>query len=181
MKGFTLVETVIVIALTLMVALALATLYGNFINLSADNNAIMSTASGARSVIAETENLVSPADQVLAEHTFSDSTYASGTTTLVLELPSIDSTGASISGKYDYAVLYLTGSTTMRLLAPDAASSRVAGTKELSTAVNALSFAYDNVDFTKVREITVDVETLLMVQQEAITDEEHEQIYLRNH
>jgi len=180
-SGFTFIEMVVVVGVSAFVALALALLYLNFNTLLNSENGQIAAANDAGRILTEVEALTLPADQVLASHSFAGTTYSSGASTLVLELPSIDSTGAVVAGKYDYAVIYQTSSTTTRILAPDAASARQGGTKRLAATVNSLAFAYDNTDFTLVSKVDVDVQTSSVSKGKTVTAHLHEALYLRNH
>jgi prepilin-type N-terminal cleavage/methylation domain-containing protein len=180
LRGFTLVETIVVTALFLIVMLALGDLYFNFNTLYGYQNAIVSTASGAGRVINETENIVLPADQVLSFHVFSTGTYSSGLSTLVVEMPSTDASGAAITGSYDYAVIYVSGANVYRLLEINAASHRTAGTVQLANSLSSLTFTYDHADFTQVTKVTADISTAASVKANTATDHEIEAVYLRN-
>lgn len=181
MKAFTAVETVIVIGLSLLILLALQNLFFNFNSVLGADGGLISAASGAGRIVREAEAVILPADRVLASHTFSGTVYASGPATLVLELPAVDNTGASVSGKYDYAAVYITGTTAYRLLEADPASARVSGTKQLSTAVQTLAFAYDNADYAQVKKVAIDARTQVVVKGQTFSGHVRQQVYLRNH
>jgi len=181
MKGFTLIETIIVIGLTVFIMVALGNFYVNFNTVLGSNGGRMSVASGAGKIINEAEAMILPASHVLSSHEFSGTTYETNGNTVVLELPSINNSGTSIEGKYDYAVFFVNDTTAYRLLQTDPESSRISGTKQLSTEVYALSFSYDNADVTQARKVAVDVQTRLVIKGEIITNQLHEQIYLRNY
>ena len=181
MKGFTLLETVIVIGLTVFIMAALGNFYLNFNSVLGINGGRISVASGARNVMSEAETMILPAKQVLSSYEFSGTIYTTDANTIVLELPAINSSGTFIEGKYDHAVFYVSGTTVYRLLQADPESSRISGIKQLSTAVHALSFSYDNADFTQVRKVDVTIQTSIVIKGESITHQLHEQIYLRNH
>lgn len=179
--GFTLIETVIVIALSSIMMLTIAVLAYNFNKISLYDTTSSKSSDSASSLVREIESLATPADAVPAAHTFASATYTSSETVLVLELPSIDVSGNAIANAYDYAVFYTTGTKAYRLLEINALSKRSAGTKLLSTTVSALTFSYDNADFTEVSIVTVDLQTQALAKQEVISNHLHEQIRLRNH
>ncbi len=180
--GFTLIETVFVVAISVSMMVALGYLIYNFNGTSAYEQTLAQSFGSASSVMKEIESFALPADAVLQSYTFSGVTYTSTSTTLVLEIPSIDSSGNVIASVYDYAAFYAVGTTTVyRLLEANAASSRASGTRKLSSTVHALTFTYDNTDFTKVSIVTVDLQTQAKVKQNILSDHRHEQIRLRNH
>jgi hypothetical protein len=181
MKGLTFVEMLVSLALMLFIALALATLYFNFDTLVDSQSGQVAAATDAARVMSEAEALVLPADQVLASHTFSGTVYSSSAQTLVLELPSIDSSGAVIASTYDYVVFYQSGSTTTRILSPNASSARKAGTRTLASTLSSLAFTYDSSDFTQVTKVDADIQTVKIVKGKSDSAHLHEALYLRNH
>jgi hypothetical protein len=179
-QAFTLIETVIVIAITTMMMLAIAVLYINFNLLYTYQQTFVATTRAAGSAVNAIGAVTLPADQVLASHAFASGTISSGATALVLELPTIDSSGNTVVGKYDYIALYLTGTDLYRKIEADATSSRTSSTKRVATLVNSLTFTYDNADFTKVTKVDTDVITQLNARQGPIQTHLHQQFYLRN-
>jgi hypothetical protein len=180
LRGFTLVETVIIIALTAMMMLALATLYINFNSLYAYQQTFITTVKSAGGAINAIGDASLPANQVLASHVFSSGTISSGATALALELPTIDTSGNIVAGKHDYIAFYLTGTDLYRRTEADASSIRTSGTKKVATLVSSLSFTYDNIDFTKVTNVTADIITQLNTKKGLVQTHLNEQFYLRN-
>lgn len=179
--GFTLVETIIIIALSVTMMIALGLLVFTFNKISSYEQASAQSSGSASAIMREIESLAFPAHAVLQTHTFSGSTRTSSSTVLVLEIPSVDSSGDVIASTYDYAAFYVTGTNAYRLLEANASSKRVSSTKQLSSTVSALTFAYGSSDFTKVSTTTVDVQTQAQVKQDIFTDHRREQIRLRNY
>jgi prepilin-type N-terminal cleavage/methylation domain-containing protein len=179
-KGFTLIETVIVSALFLVITLALGSLFISFYKTYGYQNAIVSAAGASGRIIDRAQSVVLPADQVASSHVFSGTTYTSSATTLVVEMPSIDSSGVTISGTYDYAVIYRSGTTVYLKVEPAAASSRPAITEDIAEGVSSLSFAYDNADFTQVTSVTVDTTAAATSKGDTVQSRKKETIYLRN-
>jgi Tfp pilus assembly protein PilE len=180
MRGFTLIETVIVIAFSSIMMLTIAVLAYNFNKISVYETTSAKSSDSASALMREIESLTFPADAVLQTHTFSGSTRTSSSTALVLEIPSIDSSGNAISNTYDYAAFYSVGTNAYRLLEKNALSTRAPGTKLLSSTVNALTFSYDSADFTTTSVVTADIQTQASVKQMILSDHLHEQIRLRN-
>ncbi|MBI3572230.1 hypothetical protein HY091_01705 [Candidatus Kaiserbacteria bacterium] len=179
--GFTLLETVITIALSTVMILILAGLAYNFSFVFSYQQNATQVAGGAGRVASETDALIRGASQVLSSHTIAGTTYTSGAGALVLALPSIDSSGAVIAGKSDYAVVYASSTSAYRLVAADAASSRVSGTKLLTNNLLALAFAFDNTDFTQVKGVGVDIKTETKTKQQTLDEHRYQVTYLRNH
>lgn len=181
MRAFTLIETVIVVGLAAFTLFVTVQFYLNFNSVLGMDGALMSVSKDAGRIIGETEAVILPASHVLASHAFSGTTYSSNADTLVLELPSINSSGVQIAGKYDYVVLYVSGAMAYLRTLPDAASSRASGTKQLATTVSSLVLTYDDADFTKVTKVDIDIQTEAIVKNETLSVQMHQQTYLRNH
>lgn len=179
--GFTLVETLIVVALSTAMMLAISFLMYTFNETTIYQQALVESSGSASIVMRELESLVLPADAVLQAHTFAGATYTSSSTALVLEIPSIDNAGNVITNTHDYAVLYVVGTDMFRILETNALSTRVSGTKQLSATVQALTFTYTDSDFTKVNAVTVDVQTEARAKQNILSDRRREQLRLRNY
>lgn len=178
-RGFTLIETIILAGITTMALVALTNLFISFNAVNGYQQAFMAAGSAGTALNAF-EAAILPADQVLSSHIFSGVTYPSATTTLVLELPAIDASGAVIAGVYDYIVFYSSSGTLYRLTQASVQSARVSGIKQLSTTLQILSFTYDNSDFTKVSSVTIDIQTQAAFKQQTVQNHLREQVYLRN-
>lgn len=179
-SGFTLLETIITLAITVIALLALTNLFFVFNSIYGYQQAFMAAAGSSGAAINAFEAAVLPADQVLASHVFSGTTHTSSANTLVLELPAIDGSGNVIPSAKDYIVFYASSSNLYRLTQADALSARVSGLKKLSTTLQSLTFSYDNADFAKVTNVTTDIQTQAQFKQQAVQSHLQEQMYLRN-
>lgn len=179
-RGFTLVETFIVIAISVVALVALSNLFIIFNTTYGYQQAFITGAGSASSAMNAFEMAILPADQVLASHSVNGTTYFSGATTLVLELPSIDSSGNIIAGVQDYIVFYASSTNLYRLSQAGVGSTRPSGLKLLSKTLSSLSFTYDNVDFTKVTNVATDIVTQAQFKQQTVQSHLNEQVYLRN-
>ena len=179
-KGFTLIETVIVIAITTMALFALVNLFILFNATYGYQQAFIATAGAAGTAMNALEAAVLPARRVLASRDFSGTAYASGPTALVLELPAIDSSGDIIPEMSDYVAFYTSGAILYRLTEANAGSARASGVKQLSATLNSLAFTYDNADFTQVTSVAADLETRALSKEQTVRSRLTGQWYLRN-
>ncbi|MFZ2500829.1 MAG: hypothetical protein WAW90_02455 [Minisyncoccia bacterium] len=180
--GFTLVETVIVVGMSACMMIAISALVLNFNKTLLYGNTSNQSFGSASALMREIESLTLPANAILQTHTFGGATYISTSTSLVLEIPSIDSSGNVIANTYDYAAFYVVGTTSAyRLLQPNALSTRASSTKLLSSTLNSMTFSFSHTDFTQVSSTTVDIQTRAQVKQDIISDHQRELIRLRNH
>ncbi len=179
-RGFTLFETVLVIGLYVVILLALTNVYLMFTRLYTYQQTFVPVAQSAGGALNAITTAVLPASQVLAQYTFSGTMLSSGTTTLVLESPSLTSSGSIIAGTYDYIAFYLSGIDLYRVTAIGAGSTRVAGTKRVGSMVNSLTFIYDNTDFTLVTKVDTDIIAQTAVRGQTVGSHLRQQTFLRN-
>lgn len=179
-RGFTLLETIFVAALSAVMMGAVSMLIYNFNTTASYQKAVIQSSGSAGALLRDIGSLIVPANAILQTHTFSSATYASSPTTLVLEIPSIDNLGNVIANTYDYAVVYTTGTDAYRTLEANALSSRTSGTKKLSSTILALTFSYDSADVTLARSVTADVQVQAALKTGLISAHQREQFSLRN-
>ncbi len=180
-KGVTLIETLISIGLFVLISLALFGVYeafGKIFNLS---GAHLASVGGARTSLTDVSNLTAQAYRVLSSRTINSVNYASGSSTLVLQIPAIDSTGKTINDTWDYAAFYVSSTNFYRYLETNAASARIGGLKLLSNVIVGVNFSYDSVDFTQVKKVTATVTTTATENRAQVQSRASEQIFLKNY
>lgn len=178
--GFTLVETVVIIALTLIALAALVNLFVIFSSLNGYQQAVIATDGSASISMNAFEAAILPASNVLVSHNFSGTTYTTSADTLVLQLPAVNSSGTIIAGVSDYIVFYRSSNTLYQLTEIGGESVRRPGRVSLSTTLSTLSFTYNNADVTQATAVTVDIQTLEQYQTQTAQSRLREQLYLRN-
>ncbi len=179
-RGFTFIETLITVALFAVLVLAVTQLYVVYGRIISFQGSSLNISLGASGVVDAVRTAGLQADHVVASHTFSGTVYNSGTTTAIFELPSVDASGAVLTNTYDYVGIYASSTNVYRVIDAAAGSARVSGTKQLTSALNALSFTYDNASFPLVASLTVDATTSATVQGNAAQVHLRDHIYLRN-
>lgn len=179
-RGFSLLETVLVMGISIGALIALVNLFLLFNSTYGYQQAFMSTAGSAGTAMSALEAAVLPADKILASHSFSGTTYSSATTTLVLELPKINGAGYVISGEYDYIAFYASSTTLYQLTQAGGGSTRASGIKQLSTTLNSISFTYGKAVFSNVTNVIADVQTQAQFKQQTVQGHLHEKLFLRN-
>jgi type II secretory pathway pseudopilin PulG len=179
-RCFSLAETVIATAILIFVLVALLALFNNFFKTYSSQKTKIDIGNSAREAVKELKNAALQANQIAASHNFSGTTYSSDQYTLVLEIPSIDGSGNIVSGKYDYAVFYLTGTNLYRRIQADAASSRPSALNKISDVVSTITFTYNNADLALATKIDVDMEMQKISGGQNVSYQLHQEIYLRN-
>ena len=178
--GFTLIETIVAIAIMTIVLAALLVLITNFYKVF---NAQQSTArvSGSATIAGnELQAKITQATQIVSSSTISGTLYTTDSDTLVLELPSINGSGAVIAGTYDYAVFYVSSGALYERVQPNGASSRPTIYKQLSNSISSASFTYNNGDVTQANKVDIDILMQLNAGRTTSTHRLKQTLYLRN-
>ena len=179
-RAFSLIEVLIAAALSAVLMLAIARLYVVYNRVVLVQQSSIKAALGASGIVDAARSAGMQARQVVAAHTFAGANRSSGTTTAIFELPSIDASGAIVGGAYDYIGIFASGTEAYRLVDAAPGSSRSSGEKRLTDVLDALSFAYDNVDFPSVTSVTVSATTSAVAHGETTYTHLRERIDLRN-
>ena len=124
-RGFTLLETMAVIFIFSAIMFAVNQLFISFYHSYHIQNALINNAYTAAAFLNETEELTLQANAIIASKILDGTNYTTSSSTLILELPSINSSGDVLTTTYDYAVITLSPSTTVsRILSANASSAR---------------------------------------------------------
>lgn len=179
-RGFTFIEAIFAVAVFIFITLAMMYLYYNFSNIYNYQQVEARVAGSARTVANELQSAVLQSDKIVSSRAFSGHTYSTDQDTLVLEVPSIDSSGSIVDGKFDYAVFYIVGTNFYKLTEVDAASVRPSGLKQLSDAIATITFTFDNANLDLAGKIDVDMRTQAMARRQTVTCHLFQELYLRN-
>ena len=179
-RGFSVPEMVVIIFLSSVVFLGISQIYITYNSSYLYQNASINASLSAASFVNETADMALQASNIVASRTVSGTLYTTGSTTVILEIPSIDNDGDIITSTYDYAILF--GSTTeaYRIMDAAASSARLDGTKMFSEVVSNLTFTYDNASPTVATALTVDITNQTAVKQQVVSTHLKQTVYLRN-
>jgi len=178
--GFTLIEILVAIGIAGILLSALIWLfiaYNNYLNYLQTS---MDVPQSAESVIDTATRAIRESDQILSSRSFSGTNYTSNANSLVLRLPSVDSSRNILAGKYDYIVFYKSGTEVYSLTEADASSVRVSSLKKLSDTAESLIFTYDNADVTIAQKVDINIQNSKQVKNQIIQSNLHQQVYFRN-
>lgn len=179
-RAFTLIETLVSVALFAIAMLAVTQLYTVFWNLIEFQNPKIEVALGANSIVGAVHTLGLQATSIVESHVFFGTSYSSGATTAIFEIPAIDASGNIISGVYDYAAVLASSTSAYRLIDAAPTSARVSETKQLTRVLGALMFVYNNPDFALATGVTVDATTSATAKGQTIQAHLRARAYLRN-
>jgi prepilin-type N-terminal cleavage/methylation domain-containing protein len=179
-KGFTLVELIITLGISFAALAGLVNMFFIFNATHEYQRIFHATAGSASASMNAIEAAVLPARHVLSSRTISGTTYSSGPSTLVLEVPAVDDIGNMVNGTNDYIVIVASSTSLYRITDAAATSARESGTTLLSTTLNALSFTYDEASYADVSRVTADVHTRATYKNDTAQTRLIEELRLRN-
>lgn len=181
-NGFTLIEMLVVVFLTSVILLGLFSLYEWHGKMYSYQQAVVRVTQSSRNTMQTLSTYVSQSYQVATSTVVQGVTYTSDADSLVLFLPSIDSTGNVVAGKTDTAVFYSSGTDAFVSFQPDVASSRTAiAKKQLSDSLQSLTFTYNNASTTQVTQVTAAVTNRVQVRTQLVKSAITEGFYLKNY
>jgi hypothetical protein len=178
--GFSAIEAIFASAILIFALGVFVALYANYSKFYKRQQTEITIGDSARQAVKELQNVALQANQIMTSHSFSGTTYTTGQHTLVMEIPSVDSSGNIVSGKHDYVVFYLTGNNFFKLVQADAVSNRSSGQNQISDAVSALTFTYNNANLALANKIDTDIQMQTISGGQTIAYHLHQEIYLRN-
>lgn len=145
MRGFSLPEVIIVSAIAGVVGILM-------VGFLVQNNGVYLTQSSKvtqglslNDASGNIDNAIKSASSVATEYPVGSPQYTSGTNTLVLELPSIDSQSSIIDNTFDYTVITRDPqkpNVLRKLTFPNASSTRKSENLVLSTTLSQISFMF---------------------------------------
>ncbi len=182
-KGFTLIEVVIVIGIFSLLMIALLDLFDWHNKIFLLERADTEATGSARTAMNNMTENISQASSVVTSHTFGSTTYTTGTNTLVLQIPSYNSSGNIITGTYDYVAYYKSGNALYQILEAGSGSARKANTKQLATNAATLTFTTDYpLDVAQATNVIIDLQTQATIRgNNTSTAHVTNTIFLRNH
>lgn len=171
MRGFSLVEMVLALAITCVAGVLLVSILIQNNNIFYQQSTKVSQGLNLNDALSELNKSVRSASFIVEKYPISSPTYFSGPETLILAYPSLDSNKKVISSTYDYVVFSKDAqisSILRKQVFPDLASSRKAENKVLLTNLSYLAFSYkDNLDETVNPPLAKKVEFAVKVAEKA--------------
>lgn len=161
-RGFTMLELAVSIAISAVVFTILGAIFIAQGRYFAIEDAIAETQYDAFQVLDTAGLYALSASAVVSSRTINGTAYTSGTSTVVLRLPSVDASGDILTNTYDYVAMGLYASDPTRFVVDiDAGtnSARVTTTRLPASLVDKLIFRYNAVDTTAATAIELYVRT----------------------
>ncbi|MFH1193797.1 MAG: prepilin-type N-terminal cleavage/methylation domain-containing protein [bacterium] len=142
-RGITIIEMVISLSIFAVVSIIIASLYIYHSNLYRIESADAGIKTQRAVFIKNFRETAEASSAVVATMTIGGTAYASSSSTVIFQTPSIGADKNIISNKFDYIVFYKTANDLYMETSADAASQRKSLKRKLSDKANALTFRYD--------------------------------------
>jgi competence protein ComGC len=157
-QGVSLLETIVVIGISVVLFFIITNIFINFNRLFQIQSATTDVEMNNYLALNRLQKIIKESDQILASKIINSTTYSTSNNTLVLEAPSIDSGGNIIPGSYDFFSIHRDSLDQSKLIlsaAVSAGSSRRASDTIISAFVDKLIFSYNDIDLNKANLITI--------------------------
>lgn len=145
-SGFTLAEVIIAMSIVVIVGTLLLVILVNNTGLFYQQSTILNQGVGINDSLSKIRTSIKEANAVSANYTSGSTTYTTGSSELVLQLPAIDSSGNKIFNIFDYAVFNITQNRLYLKVFPDSASGSVRKNADLILTQNVDSIKFDYLD-----------------------------------
>lgn len=142
--GYTLIETLVVMSITIVAGVLLVVIMVNSTGLFTQQSSKVAEGLSVNDSLMQIRNAIKTANSIAVNYTNGAQTFTTGPTQLILKVPSLDSSNNIISDKYDYYVFYVDQKTLHFKIFPDVLSSRQAKDQIFSTSVDNINFQYFN-------------------------------------
>ncbi len=179
-KGFTLTETLIAVALAIAFLVVIVEFFLGYSKVFRYIEANFLVSNSASTIADDVAEMVRQSDKILTSRAFSGTTYTTGTSTIVLEIPTVNGSGSIVAGTYDYMVFYRNGAKFYWISDANGSSVRQDFTKQMTDAISSITFTYDAGDVTTATKVDIDVQTTKSVKSQNLNQHVHSQAYLRN-
>lgn len=182
-RGFTVMEAVSVLGIMTMVLVMVSEMFASGYNIYILQSARIGAEVGAVFAARAVSEATRDAMAVEASSTINGTLYTSDADTLVLKLPSIDSSNNVIAASYDYIAIFNDPSDSTlvkRATQITGASKRPTGTKLITTSNSVLRFRYNEPVITDSTRVQLYLKNVQTARATTINARAWTAIYLRN-
>lgn len=142
-RGFTLIEIIISLAVVSVSGILLMAIVLNSTNVALTQSLKVEQGVDINNALSQIKTLVKQSSGVLAYYPSSEApVYTSSSSQLILNLPSIDSSGGGIPGFFDVFIFYQNGSQLKMQSFPALQSNRKSSDQILSNKIDLVSFKF---------------------------------------
>ncbi len=184
-SGFSLAEILIAISISSIIMLILGYVFVSYFKLFNNVKSLVEVSSSNKLILDELISQIREGESIVSSCPGCGS-YVTGPGTLILQLWPLDTNNVPFeptSTNYDYVIYSLDpaqNTNLVKIIVPDATSTRSASTKIMASDILNLAFAYNNADPTQANEITVNVQNSLKITGRTQTTSQQIKAVLRN-
>lgn len=142
MRGFTLPEVITVTLVAVLVGVLVLGIMIQNTRIFVSESQKVSQGVGSNDALLQIKSEIKQAKSVASTYTSGGITYTTAADTLVLKIPSIDSSGNTVDNTFDYAVFTIQSGNLFFKLFPDPGSGRPGANQLLAKNVNQINFRY---------------------------------------
>ncbi len=182
-NGTSLVEIIVYIFIGVLIALVITEIFISQTQIGDKQSAKTDIERNSVSGINTLKTITQSAITVVASRTFGSDLFVSGSDTLILKLPAVDSSGDLVAGSSDYVVFFRDPVNPALLKITTEAgtgSARIPGTKIISSFVDSIEFGYNKSNITDSDAITITIITSTASGSETFRSTSQARINLRN-
>ena len=143
-KGLTLIEILVAMGIAAVVGVLLVVVIVSSAGLFSNQSSKVQTGLNSNDVLTAFRSSIKQANAVASQFVSGQTTYTTGVSQLVLQVPAIDSSNNIISNTYDYFVFYLDQNYLHFKVFPDVLSSRETTDRIFSNSVDSFKLQYFN-------------------------------------
>ncbi len=181
--GVSLMETMVVVAVMAMLLLIITQIFALNYRILEQQAARADNETGAIITARTISQAARGAIAVVASYTIGGTLYTSSSTTLVVKMPALSSSGTVIVNAYDYMAFFrdpLKPAYIKVATEADAGSIRRSGSRLMTNYNQTLIFRYDNPDITKANRVSMYLVNSQVKRGQTYTTRAWTAIFLRN-
>lgn len=144
MKGLSLIELLIITGVMTVVGALLMVIMVNSAGLFTKESAKLEAGLNINDTLVQVRSNIKNASSIASSYSDSTTTYTTGTTQLILQIPSLDSSNNIITDTFDYYIFFLDQKKLRFKTFPNAASARKDQDQIFSNIIDSLKFQYFN-------------------------------------
>lgn len=180
-RGFTLIEIVVVIGICSALLLGLLSLFDWHQKVYNFQQADVRATSSARVALNHMTQYIAQGYEIKATRTVNGTAYTTSSNTIILQVPSVNSSGTVIAATFDYIVFYLSNGSVYQQIEAGSGSTRDQGSKLLAENVQTFNLTYNNADVALASSVTIDLQTQVPIRgSSSATAHVNDTVFLRN-
>jgi len=159
MKGVTLIETIIVITILAVTSMIMSVTFITLWRVSQMNLSSFETKSQGGITMQKIADTIEASSSVLSSRAINGAAYTTNESSLVLQIPSINSSSEIVAAAFDYAAFAASSTEIFMDIEPSASSVRPGGKFVLANLAKDINFRYNSSTSTDITTIEIFIHT----------------------